>query len=204
MKEPELEVFGRARFIVCPRKARTFDGRAAGVAVSLYGLRSRRNWGCGDFTDLATTVETLARAGAAFIALNPLHAIANRQPYNTSPYLPQSSSFRNFLYLDVERVPGFVSEADVAEEARALRETEFVEYERVAALKLRSLSKAFARFSEVDPEPAFESYRLAEGEELHQYAVYCALDEEMHRRDPYLWLVGPNGRKNTRIPNRPK
>ena len=85
----------------------------------------QRNWGCGDFTDLATAAQVLARAGAAFVALNPLHAIANRQPYNTSPYLPQSSTFRNFLYLDVERVPGFAHDPADAEEASWLRQTGF-------------------------------------------------------------------------------
>ena len=79
------------------------EERAAGLALSLYGLRSRRNWECGDFTDLHGVIDAFAPAGAAFIALNPLHAIANRQPYNTSPYLPQCSLYRNFLYLDAER-----------------------------------------------------------------------------------------------------
>ena len=116
--------------------ARGGRGRSKGVRpewlVSLYGVRSARNWGCGDFTDLRALVDTLAPAGAAFIALNPLHAIPNRQPYNTSPYLPLCSLYRNYLYLDVERVPGFLPEDAPREEIAALRATEFVEYERVA------------------------------------------------------------------------
>lgn len=188
MKEPELEIFGEARFIVCPDKALEFEGRAAGVAVSLYGLKSARNWGCGDFTDLSAAVGAFAKAGAAFVALNPLHAIANRVPYNTSPYLPQSSSFRNFLYLDVERVPGFAGEPEYAAEAEFLRNTEFVEYERVAALKLRAASRAFERFAASGGDSRFDAFRESEGEELHQYAVYCSLDEEMHRRNPDVWL----------------
>ena len=35
-----------------------------GVSVQLYGLRSARNWGVGDFTDLATLVNYLAGQGA--------------------------------------------------------------------------------------------------------------------------------------------
>ena len=104
VQEPQLETFAEARFIVCPRHAKAVAQRSAGLAVSLYGLRSSRNWGCGDFTDLEALIDAFAPAGAAFVALNPLHAIANRQPYNTSPYLPQCAFFRNFIYLDVERI----------------------------------------------------------------------------------------------------
>ena len=35
-------------------------GRAAGIAVSLYGVRSARNWGCGDFRDLLEVVDWAA------------------------------------------------------------------------------------------------------------------------------------------------
>ncbi|MGH9647991.1 MAG: hypothetical protein ACRD4E_14370, partial [Bryobacteraceae bacterium] len=58
MKEPELEALQGVRFIVCPRRAREVEGRPAGVAISLYGVRSARNWGCGDFTDLRTLIDT--------------------------------------------------------------------------------------------------------------------------------------------------
>ena len=124
MREPELEVFGEARLIVCPRRVRTSAQRMAGVALSLYGLRSARNWGCGDFTDLRALIDVFAAAGAQFIALNPLHAIPNRQPYNASPYLPECSLYRNYLYLDVERVPGFASDDVSPEDCADLRAAE--------------------------------------------------------------------------------
>ncbi len=155
VRQPELTVIGEAHFIVCPRQARTFEGRAAGVALSLYGVRSARDWGCGDITDLRSAIDVFARTGAAFIALNPLHAIANRQPYNTSPYLPQSSLYRNFIYIDVEQAPGYLPEEAIAREATELRATEHVEYERVAHLKLRVLGEAFGRVL-----PSMDRYTL--------------------------------------------
>jgi 4-alpha-glucanotransferase len=186
--QPELSLFAEARFIVCPRRARAFEGRAAGVALSLYGVRSKRDWGCGDLTDLRAAIDVFARAGATFVALNPLHAIPNRQPYNTSPYLPQSSLYRNFLYLDVEKTPGYLAEPSLAEEIAELRSTEFVEYERVANLKLAALRDAFDRFLEYGGSKEFDAYIESEGAPLHRFAVYCALDEAMHRRDPTVWL----------------
>ena len=180
--------FAKLHLIVCPRRAHAFEGRAAGVALSLYGLRSARNWGCGDTTDLLAAIDAFAPAGAAFLALNPLHAIPNRHPFNTSPYLPQSSLYRNFIYLDVEKVPGYRPDASLADEIKALRETEFVEYERVAHVKLAALGAAFERFLAHGPAPAFNAYLEQEGAPLHRFAAYCALDEAMHRRDPDVWL----------------
>ena len=191
--EPQLETFAEARLTVCPRRAKPATQRGAGLAVSLYGLRSGRNWGCGDFTDLEALIDAFAPAGAAFIALNPLHAIANRQPYNTSPYLPQCAFFRNFIYLDVERIGDAHLDDDMRREIEELRTSEFVEYERVARVKLAALGRIFEQFL-AGRGPAhleqdqFEAYIASQGQLLRDYATFCALDEEMHRRDPNIWL----------------
>jgi len=187
---PELELLTEAHFIVCPERVKGVDGRVAGIGVSLYGLRSARNWGCGDFTDLRAVIDAFAPAGAAFVALNPLHAIANRAPYNTSPYLPQCAFYRNFIYLDVERCGESTSaesliDENMAREIEALRVSEFVEYERVAALKLSALASIFELFP---GSRDFDAYIEREGRLLEDYAIYCALDEEMHRCDSNVWL----------------
>lgn len=185
---PEPRLFGEARFIVCPRKVRTPQRRMAGVAISLYGLRSARNWGCGDFTDLRAMVDALAPAGVAFLALNPLHAIANRQPFNTSPYLPESSLYRNFLYLDVENTPGYEPGDAPREEIEALRASHFVEYERVARIKLAALRRAYGRFVKSGAAAPFDEYTAREGVHLEHYARYCALWQAAHECDSRVWL----------------
>ena len=177
--------------------------RAAGVAVSLYGLRSRRNWGCGDLSDLERVVDWVVEdLGGACIALNPLHAIHNRQPFNTSPYLPNSIFYRNPIYLDVERLEDFgfspaaqalFAAPEMQSAIAALRSSEFVEYEGVYALKLRFLRLCFETF--LDRRPSgfaraadFEEYCRSEGELLDRYATYCALDEWIHSQNPDVWV----------------
>ncbi len=190
MHSPQLECFAEARLIVCPRRAFAPEGRMAGVALSLYGLRSSRNWGCGDFTDLRAAVDAFAEAGVDFIALNPLHAIANRQPYNTSPYLPQSSLYRNFIYLDVEKIGAGIPERGLVTlpGMDILRGSEFVEYETVAELKLDVLRDLHKSFLKAGGSPDFDRYVESEGDPLHTFAVYCALDQAMHQGDPSVWL----------------
>jgi 4-alpha-glucanotransferase len=185
----EISIAGmRSPLIVCPKRTYAFDGRAAGVAISLYGVRSSRNWGCGDFTDLDVAIDAFADAGAAFVALNPLHAIANRQPYNTSPYLPQSSFYRNLIYLDVARVAKFEIGSALARDLAELRSSEFVEYERVAEIKLEAMRALYQDFLNAGGSSEFDRYIESEGAPLHDFAIYCALDREMHRRDPNVWL----------------
>ena len=69
-----------------------------------------------------------------------------------------------------------------------MRATEFVEYERVAGIKLRALRRAFERFQEASHTGAFEKFARTEGTLLHDFAVFCALDEDIHRRNPEIWL----------------
>ncbi len=149
------------RLVLCPERAYQppeieRGGKAAGVAVSLYGLRSERNWGCGDFTDLESLVDWVADEKLGdFVGLNPLHALANRSPYNTSPYLPICGFYRNPLYIDVERVPDvaasplcrkLLKNPDLRRRIADLRASRHVEYEQVWSLKLKLLKGGFRQF----------------------------------------------------------
>jgi 4-alpha-glucanotransferase len=172
-------------------------GKTGGIAIALYGLRSSRNWGCGDFRDLRDFCDWAAReSGVSFVGLNPLHALQNRAPFNTSPYLPNSIFYRNLIYLDVEAIDDFryspeaqqiFHELDTQRELAALRESETVQYERVQAIKLRFLKLAFEHFRR-NPSPDFRDYQHREGDLLLRFATFCALDEQMQAKEPDIWL----------------
>lgn len=192
------------RLIVAPDRAWSPQNlREGGIAVSLYGVRSAQNWGCGDFRDLRRVTDWVAKeAEADFIALNPLHAIPNRRPYNTSPYLPTSIFYQNHIYLDVEAIPEFAASAaaqrlwadpKTRKAVEDLRNSEYVEYESVNFWKLRFLRLCFIEFlrgRSASPERsrAFRQFIEREGERLERFATYCALDEWIHKRNPDVWI----------------
>ena len=156
----EEAVLGETQLIVTP--ARCYrppildnDGRLWGFAIQLYALRSERNWGIGDFTDLATIGEYSAASGASFVGVNPLHALFPHNPAHASPYSPSSRLLLNVLYLDVEAIAEFreceeaqalVSSGDFQSTLRRLRSCELVDYVGVAEVKARALALVYAHF----------------------------------------------------------
>lgn len=135
--------------IVAPERA--FGGdfdRGWLLAVQLYSIRSDRNWGIGDFTDLAGLVRLAKQLGADGVGLNPLHVLFDNHPADCSPYSPNSRLFLNPLYIDVEAIPEF--SADLVPDATAiamrLRQGDRVPYADMAALKWRALRAAFDAF----------------------------------------------------------
>lgn len=174
--------------------------RVWGPALQLYALRSQRNWGIGDFTDLRHAVEAAGRSGADIVGISPIHALYPHNPLHASPYSPSSRQYRNVLYLDPEAVPEFAecagaraAVADPAFQARlqAARAAELVDYSEVAALKLPVLERLFAHFKAHHRRSSrgreFDTYQEAEGEALARFALYHALQEHFHSQDPNLW-----------------
>jgi 4-alpha-glucanotransferase len=159
------------------------------LTIQLYSLRSASNWGIGDFTDLRSMIRLAARAGAAGVGLNPLHALFDNHPADCSPYSPNSRLFLNPLYIDLGELPHLPDSflADHSDRLDALRRTEIVDYTAVADLKWLALRSAFERFStqaaSVDLQD-FGKFRLERGQNLLRFACFEFL---RHRFDGPWW-----------------
>lgn len=196
---------------VCPERAYIppalqGDGRAAGIGISLYGVRSEKNWGIGDFGDLKDILNWAAvNLHASMVGLNPLHATFNRGPFNTSPYLPVSRFYRNFIYLDVPAMEDYqdspyardlVNAPETQNLLAEARASHTVAYEKVAALKHKVLEKVFRGFLErhwnggkakTSRQQEFEDYMERQGASLDRFATFCTLDAAIRSQDPEMW-----------------
>ncbi|MAI64940.1 MAG: 4-alpha-glucanotransferase [Alteromonas sp.] len=206
-----------SRMIVAPEACYTPDEIKAGkkiwgLSVQLYCVRSEKNWGIGDFSDLAQLIDKAAGVGADFIGLNPIHALYPANPNACSPYGPSSRRWLNYLYIDVTAVDGYDDKAvqDVVstEEFKALlqqaRDAEHVDYEAVAHLKLSALYALFNVYNDTflkgktPQNKAFNAFVEAGGESLDMLAVYDALQSKLKAdgKESWGWPVFPKAYKD--------
>ena len=168
---------------------RAFDGdfdRCWLLAVQLYGIRSARNWGIGDFTDLEGLLELASQLGADGVGLNPLHALFDDRPADCSPYSPNSRLFLNPLYIDVEKLPEFQpgAFAESDDTIVRLRGSDIVDYAAVAELKWRGLRSAFEVFKtnpSTERLAAFSKFRNERGAMLSRFACFEVLRHKFNR-----------------------
>ncbi len=170
--------------------------------MQIYALRSQRNWGAGDFTDLKTLIDLAARVGAGIVGVNPVHALFPHNPAHASPYSPSSRLFLNVFCLDVEAVPDFaecdaarsrVADPEFQARLRALRATEWVEYREVGEIKLGVLEQLYLNFRERhlavgdQHAHAFRAFQAEGGAALRRQALFEALQRHFHGNDPSIW-----------------
>ncbi len=176
-----------------------------GLSLPLYALRSPRNWGIGDFTDLQGTLIWARDLGAAFVGVNPLHALAFSRRPDPSPYFPASRRFLNFLYLDLERVPelkdspaakGLLASPEFQAAVARLRQADLVAYPEVLRLKRQALLWLFQAFLSRHAPPTaprtargrkFARFLAGAGESLARFALYQALAERHGGSDWRRW-----------------
>jgi 4-alpha-glucanotransferase len=168
--------------------------RLWGIAVQLYTLRSRSNWGIGDFGDLQLLIRWVASHGAGFVGLNPLHALAPADADRSSPYSASSRHFLNVLYIAVPQAAEFrectaaqdrLAEQGVGERLRELRGREWVDYRGVAELKFEILALLYREFRErhlaqgTERARHFRAFVAAGGKLLQMHALFDALDRHL-------------------------
>jgi 4-alpha-glucanotransferase len=175
----------QAPLIVAPAKAYGGDfDRCWLLAVQLYGVRSARNWGIGDFTDLLALLELANQLGADGVGLNPLHALFPDRPRDCSPYSPNSRLFLNPLYIDVEKLPGFQRAFETKGTLAGLRASVTVDYAGVAEVKWRALRFAFDAFKsnpKTERRQDFDKFRAERAPLLSRFACFEVLRHKFNK-----------------------
>ena len=164
------------------------DGRAWGVTCQLYGVRSARNQGIGDFEDLACLAERVGRAGGDFLGVNPLNALFSAAPERCSPFSPSNRAFLNPVYIALDRLPGLADERPGDAAPPRTAEPERVDYPAVMAAKLAALKTVWRRLQQTPEawDPAgrarFDAFVAAGGTALRNHALFEALSHAMVER----------------------
>ena len=213
--------FATSRLIIAPHACYTpqsvKEGKKIwGLSVQLYCVRSEKNWGIGDFSDLSLLIENAANVGADFIGLNPIHALYPANPNACSPYGPSSRRWLNYLYIDATAVEGFEDEGvqaivnDPAFQTTLAhaRQVEHVDYDAVAHLKITALKAIFDVFDarylrkNTKQNKAFKAFVSEGGESLDMLAVYDALQSHLKEdgKESWGWPVFPEQYKDYHNP----
>lgn len=173
--------------------------KAWGLNVQVYSLRSERNWGIGDFADLAYLAKSAVKFGADFIGINPLHLLYPSVPEWASPYSSSSRRWLNYLYLAIDQLPEFklcksvqswFTTEEIQQQLNALRASELVDYSSVHQLKIRALEKLFDFFKRSKSakinarREAFAAFVRGEGEDLLLQGLFNVLDSLEHDKMP--------------------
>ncbi|MGL4860217.1 MAG: 4-alpha-glucanotransferase [Enterobacteriaceae bacterium] len=199
------------RVIIAPR--RCYEPEAIhqgqklwGTCLQLYTLRSADNWGIGDFGDLYKICGEIAHRGGAFIGLNPLHALYPAVAERASPYSPSSRRWLNIIYIDLNQVSDFIHspvaqkwwhKSQTRQRLQTLRESEWVNYSGVMALKQEALQLAFQQFCQrAETDQALLDFRQfvhQGGESLYRQGLFDALQAHLchHEGGAEGWQAWP-------------
>jgi glycogen operon protein len=180
--------------------------RRFGLSAQLYALRRRGlsgagDQGIGDFTTLGLAGEQAGRCGAAFLGVNPLHAMFEADRARCSPYHPSDRRFLDPIHIDVLDGAGLPRddefEAALAAQADAIGAAAgraAVDYDAVWTIKRAALEARFAAFERAranrpnDALFADHARFVAEGgETLRRFAIFQAIARERGGEEWRRW-----------------
>lgn len=181
---------------------------AWGVFLPLYALHTRRGWGSGDYTALASLVQWVADLGGSVVATLPLLAAFLEEPCHPSPYSPISRLLWNEFYIDIASVPelhqcpeaqSLLASCPFQHQIETFRSAPLVDY-RAQMLAKRQVLEALARWflshqHEVPERAASFSHFLQSHPWVADYARFRSVGEV--QRTP--WRAWPQHLKKGHI-----
>lgn len=154
--------------------------KAAGVAIPVFSLRSKKGFGIGEFYDLKLMVDWAVVTGQKMIQTLPINdTILYHSNYDSYPYNAVSVYALHPVYLHLEAV-GKVKDPDrkayYAAKKKVLNAKSFADYQVVMDLKWSYLREVYAESgSKVLKSPEFKAFFARNKAWLVSYAVFSYL-----------------------------
>lgn len=165
-----------------------------GLFMPLYALRTGRDWGAGDYTDLGALCRWAEERNFSAVGTLPLLPAFLEEPFQPSPYAPVSRRFWSEFYVDPTAAPEFENCAQVRaliagrefqEGIASARTAENVDYALLWKLKRPVLEAMAAALSEsADRWRGRTDAFFREVPDVLQYARFRAV-QEAHAPKPW-------------------
>lgn len=175
LQAPSIESFGGKR-------------RIWGLNTALYGMRSARNSGLGDYEDLANLAEFTHELGGSFVGINPVHALGFAEPHAISPYSPSHRGFFNTQHIATDRIPGLTNTPQARSimqavavqwaELRNSEQVEYIQHRTCHNAALRDYYTLFLQHAELTAHQQFQEFVEQRGAYLQRFALFEALAEQ--------------------------
>jgi 4-alpha-glucanotransferase len=174
-------------------------GRLSGILLPVFSLRSRSDFGIGDFGALPSLFRWMQAARQRMLVLLPLLPTL---PGDASPYATRSAFGLNPFFIDLGRVPELaeLGQSALSEEERQTleraRDSTRIRYDLVFPLKRAALRRAFERFEELHWRTAssraaeLRQYLEEQGRWLDSFSLFCAISDDRQNRAWWEWPEG--------------
>ena len=166
--------------------------RGAGVAIPVFSLRTRHDFGVGDFFDLIPLIDWAASTGQRFIQLLPINDTTMTGTWTDSyPYNANSTFALHPMYLRLEEM-GQLHDVHLQSKFDSLRkelnDLPAVDYERVNAAKREYTLALFRQQGKAEmTSPEFKEFVEENSSWLYPYAAFCVLRDRYRTPDTRHW-----------------
>ena len=154
--------------------------KAAGVAIPMFSLRSKKGFGIGEFYDMKLLVDWAVQTGQTFIQTLPINdTILYHSNYDSYPYNAVSVYALHPVYLNLEAVGKIrnpVRKKYYTEKRKEFNAKSFSDYQAVMNVKWEYLREVYEESGhKVLKSSSFEEFFKQNKEWLVPYAVFSCL-----------------------------
>ena len=152
--------------------------KGAGVAVPVFSLNTKENFGIGEFLDLKKLADWCNKAGLKMIQILPINDTHTDGSWDNSyPYKAISTKALHPIYLNLERLGTLkdINDQRYFENQKAiLKEKDFVDYPEVMKVKNEYFRKIFTQtWDEVKDREDYKTFFKENEDWLVPYAAFC-------------------------------